>query len=366
MVSFRKASELERRAGDGWLVENLWGARAVGIIGGEPKSLKSFLALELALSVSSGTAALSCFAVPVPGPVLLFPAEDAQHIVLDRLEKLASGKGLRLEDLPLYVITEAYLHLDDEKGRADLEELASSLRPRLIILDPFVRMHTGDENASSSIVPVLSFLRTLERRYECSVILVHHMRKHSGSMRGGQSLRGSGELHAWGDSNLYLRWKEKTLVLTAEHRAHQAPMDQQIDLKGDQSALRLTATDYNEDEPVETNNSPQRAVAIPAPSPNLPKHTPKERVLAALSACDKPISQRRIRKVCGMRMVTVAEVLGELQASGTVLRVPEGYCLPPVPELAPATLEAPVATQLEPALEPIAATEAPGEEPEGS
>lgn len=38
-----------------WLVQDLWGAGAVGIIGGTPKACKSMLGLDLAVSVASGT-----------------------------------------------------------------------------------------------------------------------------------------------------------------------------------------------------------------------------------------------------------------------------------------------------------------------
>jgi RecA-family ATPase len=60
-----------------WLIEGLWSAQAVGIIGGEPKCGKSFLALDLAVSVASGTACLRRFPTRECGPVLLFAAEDA-------------------------------------------------------------------------------------------------------------------------------------------------------------------------------------------------------------------------------------------------------------------------------------------------
>src|SRR5205823_13346804 len=45
-----------------WLVTDLWSEGAVGIVGGEPKCCKSFLALELAVAVASGRPALRRFA----------------------------------------------------------------------------------------------------------------------------------------------------------------------------------------------------------------------------------------------------------------------------------------------------------------
>ena len=52
----------ERAAEQRWLVSSLWSEEAVGIIGGEPKCCKFFLALDLAVSVAAGTPCLRRFA----------------------------------------------------------------------------------------------------------------------------------------------------------------------------------------------------------------------------------------------------------------------------------------------------------------
>ena len=64
-----------------WRVEGLWSDQAVGILGGEPKCCKSFLALDVALSVASGAACLRQFPVRRTGKVLIFPAEDSLSVV---------------------------------------------------------------------------------------------------------------------------------------------------------------------------------------------------------------------------------------------------------------------------------------------
>ena len=46
-----------------WLIEPLWAQYAVGIIGGAPKCCKSWLGLDMALSVASATPCLGRFAV---------------------------------------------------------------------------------------------------------------------------------------------------------------------------------------------------------------------------------------------------------------------------------------------------------------
>jgi len=60
-----------------WMIEGLWSAEAVGIIGGEPKSFKTFLALDLAVAVATGAPCLRRFPTHRTGAVLLYAAEDS-------------------------------------------------------------------------------------------------------------------------------------------------------------------------------------------------------------------------------------------------------------------------------------------------
>ncbi len=76
------------------------------------------------------------------------------------------------------------------------------------------------------------------------MLLVHHARKGAAHLRAGQALRGSSELHAWGDSNLYLRRHGPSLRLTVEHRAAPGHDGLVLELRagGDALALHLVDT----------------------------------------------------------------------------------------------------------------------------
>ena len=137
--------------------------------------------------------------------MLLYAAEDALHIVRRRLDGICEAAGVALADLDIQVITAPTLRLDLEADRNNLADTVARLQPRLLILDPFVRLHRIDENASGEVAPLLAYLRELQRRYGVAVLVVHHARKGAANARAGQALRGSSEFHAWGDSNLYLR-----------------------------------------------------------------------------------------------------------------------------------------------------------------
>src|SRR5262245_21155376 len=117
-----------------WLVTQLWSQDAVGIVGGEPKCCKSFLALDLAVAVAAGVPCLRRFTVPDPGRVLLYAAEDAHPIVRRRLEGIAVAAGVDLRNLDIQVITAPTLRLDLPADRVALQEAcqaaAEALDPR--------------------------------------------------------------------------------------------------------------------------------------------------------------------------------------------------------------------------------------------
>ena len=214
-----------------WLVEGLWGASSVGVIGGAPKCAKAWLGLDMALSVATGTACLGKYAVPQPGPVLVYLAEDALLVVRERVEGMARHRGLDLAQVAIHVITAPVLRLDRDPDRARLLETTKRLRPRLLLLDPLVRLHGIDENNAGEVAGLLAYFRSLQRRFDLSVLLVHHTRKNAaGGVAAGQGLRGSSDIHAFGDSNLYLRRTKEHLVLSSEHRAAPASAPVQLEL----------------------------------------------------------------------------------------------------------------------------------------
>ena len=124
----------------------------------------------------------------------------------------------------IHVITASSLRLDREPHRSRLLETARRLRPRLLLLDPLVRLHGVDENNAGEVAQLLAYFRSLQRQLDLSVILVHHTRKNAaGGGAAGQGLRGSSDLHVFGDSNLYLRCVRDRSVLLCEHRAAPTP-----------------------------------------------------------------------------------------------------------------------------------------------
>lgn len=305
-----------------WLIQDLWADQAVGIVGGEPKCFKSFLALDLAVSVASGTPCLRRFQCNRTGPVLFFPAEDALSDARARLDGICAAAAIRIETLPLYLITEPRLALDRHSDRQKLQNTVATLRPILLVLDPLIRLHTGDENQACDIAPILSFLRELQRRFALAIILVHHARKDAHNhIRPGQALRGTSELHGWGDSNLYLRRERlpgrqtgEQLTLSIEHRCAPSINGLRLHLHHDGDALALALSD--------------NIASHHAPPENSTPSTP-DRVLAILRQSAKPLALRQLRALCRIRTQTLTKTLVELLADGRIRHTSNGYCLTP-------------------------------------
>ena len=295
-----------------WLVEQLWGDEAVGIVGGEPKCCKSFLALDLAVAVASGAPCVRRFAVARAGRVLLFAAEDALHVVRQRLAGIARAAGHDLADLDIQVITAPSVRLDVERDRDALTATVDKLRPRLLVLDPFVRLHRIDENLSGEVAPLLAYLRELQRRFHVAVMLVHHARKGGAKMRGGQALRGSSEFHAWGDSNLYLRRSGDQLTLNVEHRAAASISAVALHLDTTNDAVALATID----------REPAANVAAPAADASV-----EQRILDHLAATVGPLTATTLRKLCQIRNATLQTAITALVADGRVRKDSAGYAL---------------------------------------
>ena len=121
-------------------------------------------------------------------------------------------------------------------------------------------------------------------------------------------MRGSSELHGWGDSNLYLRRKGHLLTISTEHRA--APSQDHIPLElntcGD--ALSLSVLDPPSTQP-------------PA------QLTPLQKVRQILSQLQQPAPIHYVRKLCGIRMAAVSSALAQLADAGEVTRSSAGYQL---------------------------------------
>jgi hypothetical protein len=308
----RRIHEVEPRSGEQrWLVDQLFARSSVGLLGGPAKAFKTWVAAELALAVATGTPAFGRFAAPDPGPVLFFGAEDPPPDLRLRFDGIARARSLDLAKAPLLLLDVAQLRLDDQVDLHRLHRTVARHKPRLLVLDPFVRLVAGlDENSARDVSAVLGALRTLQREHDVTVLLVHHMRK-SPAAHPAQQLRGSGDFSAWLDSGLYLTRHGDDRVLIVEHRSAPAPPPFRLRLvPGDTPHLVIQgAADGATDAPV--------AAADPL----------QARVVDRLHVAPHPQPTHQLRDALRVRKADLLAALRALADRGLVARTEHGWIL---------------------------------------
>jgi len=205
----------------GWMIKDVWQRTSHGMIAGEPKTYKSVIATDMAVSVASGKPFLGQFPVEHQGPVMYIQEENSPWLVKDRVTKISHTRGalngsakmngsvlsvnMPLE-LPLYFLNNQGFDFTNEEDRQFLENSIAEIKPVLIIFDPlYLMLGDKDESSSRDIRPVLNWLLTLRYTYKTSVIVIHHWNKSGKSERGGQRMLGSVLWHGWVESALYTK-----------------------------------------------------------------------------------------------------------------------------------------------------------------
>lgn len=304
---FTRVGSLESRTGTSWLIESLWLESAAGIIGGQPKCCKSWLGLDMAVSVASNTPCLGRFSVTDPGPALVYLAEDSIEEVKKRVQCICNSRNLCINTVNLIVITAPTLRLDSEWDQKKLSATIERISPKLLLLDPLVRLHRLDENNAKDIAGLLGFLREIQRKTKCAVVLTHHASKRA-CVRPGQGLRGTSDLHAFGDSNLYLsRDYEDTLELISEHRSAKAPPPLSLKLQDSDNSTHLIV--------IETA-TPQPCAAL------------DQRILDHLANSNGPVQRNLLRSALRANNQRFGQALASLLGSGKIIATSNGLELP--------------------------------------
>jgi len=231
----------------GWLIKDVWHADAWGIVGGEAKSHKSMITLEMAIAVASGEPFLGKYDVHRNGPVLIVQEEnDSDYYLPDLLYKMLRERGLfpspaiwsegqdrylaPNRNLPIRFLNQSGFNLTDPAHLERVEEEVARIRPVLVIFDPLYSMLGGvDETKAHEVRPILNWLRKLGKENSAAVVVCHHWRKKQGksdTSRAGQRLSGSNNFHNWIVCGLYVERptdKKAEVIVQREFRRASVP-----------------------------------------------------------------------------------------------------------------------------------------------
>lgn len=205
-----------------WLVDDAWVESSVGFISGRSKSYKTWIALDLALSIVSGSPFLGRYPVRGVGPVLLVQEEDPSSVLQDRLRLIAKAKGMlpkvveqrddyieiEYPHYPLHIINLQGFNLGSDQKVAQVRKLIAEINPVMVILDPLiVLLPSGvDEYKGGQISLVLQSIKMWREEFGCAVAIVHHWNKSKNEEgeRFAEHMYGSFAFHAWLESAIHV------------------------------------------------------------------------------------------------------------------------------------------------------------------
>jgi archaellum biogenesis ATPase FlaH len=176
-----------------WLVDGLMPHPSTNLIVGAGGTSKSWFAQSMAVALSAGMPVFGSLTVPQPRSVLYVQSESCREGMRTRLRRLVAGYRLNEVDIRerFQTLLNTSFRLDDEEDRRWIKNEIRTRTIDLVIFDPLVDMHTGDEN-ETTMNGVILFLRELRDQCQTSSIVIHHSPKVSTGSNGVNRSRGSG------------------------------------------------------------------------------------------------------------------------------------------------------------------------------
>jgi len=198
-----------------WLVEGLIAHASLGLCGASPKTGKTWLGLQMALAVSTGTPFLGHFKTH-KARVLFWECEDSAKLLAERTSALIRGHGLPNPEPGHLQFAVEPAHIDTSDGLNRLRQVLSETKAELLILDTFNRSHALNESLQTHASQLITALDSLRREFNVALLGTHHVSKAGKSGQGGKALRGSSVIHAGLENSLYLWATETPGIIRAE------------------------------------------------------------------------------------------------------------------------------------------------------
>lgn len=178
-----------------WTVESIIPEGGLTILSAAPGSFKTWLMLEITLSIAEGRSLFGKYSTNKTG-VLFVDEESGPRMLQERFRQLGSNKGL-----PIHYTSRQNTRVTDAYV-AGLIETCKEKQIGLVMFDSLVRLHSSDENASKDMSELFNLFRQLTDN-GLSVLIAHHNRKPSqGNYNPSGDMRGSSDILAAVDCHM--------------------------------------------------------------------------------------------------------------------------------------------------------------------
>ncbi|HRX83502.1 MAG TPA: helicase RepA family protein [Phycisphaerae bacterium] len=174
-IRLTRADQIEMRPPH-WLLRGMLERDTFALIFGDPGCGKSFLAIDWACRVATGT---PWRGHDVRSGPVVYVAGEGQQGFGRRIRAWSEHHGVSLADMPLYLAPAVAI-----PSATDLVALVTAIdagvtallgEPILIVLDTLARCFGGgDENSTQDMSRFVSACDAIRQRYSCTILVVHH------------------------------------------------------------------------------------------------------------------------------------------------------------------------------------------------
>jgi len=170
-LQLTRADTIEMRPPE-WLLRGMLERDTFALIFGDPGSGKSFLAIDWACRVATGT---PWRGQDVQAGPVVYVAGEGQRGLGRRTRAWQEHNGVSLTDTPLYVAPAVAIPEPTELTKLMAAIEGQPEPPALIVLDTLARCFGGgDENSTQDMSRFVSACDVVRRRYGCTMLVVHH------------------------------------------------------------------------------------------------------------------------------------------------------------------------------------------------
>jgi hypothetical protein len=323
----RMADYVKGYGGEGvsWLVEDWLPDKSITFLISPPESYKTWILLDLAVSISSGVPFLGRYPVNDKGPTIIIQQEDSHTGLTDRLaliveQKLGATTNIDgdiwqvpcMPDLPIYVHPSRMLRFDNKKVLEELEQQIATIRPKVIMIDPLYSTTAAVDNYMADLANQMMVLKTWRDKYGCSFVLAHHSKKNlDPDSTAREDSWGSQFLNAFLEAGWQVRRNPRLASNEIVVRRHSKVM-------GNQPPISLTfniSTKYPMQYQVVSNQ--YQALS------NTENRQPAQANLLDLMQ-EGPMSQGDLCSKAGKTRSTISRQIRQLEAAGMVEKMPDG------------------------------------------
>ena len=314
--------------GDGvsWLVDEWLPDKSITFLVSPPESYKTWLLLDLAVSVSAGVPFLGKFQVNSPGPTLIIQQEDSHSGLTDRLALIVEQKLNALPklegsewvvpaipDIPIYIHPDRQLRFSDKKVLEEMERQIASIKPKVVMIDPLYSTTDSTDNYMADLANRMMVLKTWRDKYGCSFLIAHHSKKNlDPDSTAREDSWGSQFLNAFLEAGWQIRRNQRLSQNEVIVRRHSKVM-------GNQSPISLTF-DISTKYPMKYIVTTRPYEIAPANGDN---RQPAQANLLDLMQ-NGPVTQSELARQTGKTSSTISRQIRQLQAAGMVEKMPDG------------------------------------------